>query len=238
MWISGGYSKIIKDLLFPDFCISCGKPGFKLCENCENKLDKLDFPSCLVCDNLCINGKTHAACMRKYTPKQLISPFAYSKAAKKIILKSKYGPKSYKLLDILINSNHNKAQLKYLQKVDIIVPAPMTKKLFEGRLINHALYISEKLSTLLKVPISDVLMKLGGKHQKSGSRSIRIAGIKGAITMRTNEIAKLQGKNVLIVDDVTTTGATLIECSKVLLKNGAKSTYCYTLAKDLKYSQY
>jgi competence protein ComFC len=60
------------------------------------------------------------------------------------------------------------------------------------------------------------------------NRAERLRNIRGSFCVRNAE--KIKGKNILIVDDVTTTGATLAEAKKVLRKSGAKSVMCITLA--------
>ena len=57
----------------------------------------------------------------------------------------------------------------------------------------------------------------------------RTKNIKGAFSVRNSQ--KLNGKRILLVDDVMTTGATVNECSKILLQAGAEEILVYTLAR-------
>ncbi len=58
----------------------------------------------------------------------------------------------------------------------------------------------------------------------------RVLAMDGAFAVKTSEKQQLQGKNILLIDDIYTTGATADACSKVLLENGASKVFLLTLA--------
>lgn len=228
------------NFILPSFCIGCGKLGDNICHTCKGKISIIDFPICLVCENLCIDGKPHKACRRSLggtLPDQLLVPFAYRKIVKKIILKSKHGSNSYKLLDILLSHNYNLKTLTGFPTFDLIVPVPQTSQLFSRRLINHSFYIAKWLEKSLALPQDTAieLLTKSGLKQKALSRRKRLEGIKGKISIpgRKPTSSILSNKSILLVDDITTTGATFIESSKILKENGAGKIYCYALAKEL-----
>ncbi|OGC52284.1 hypothetical protein A2982_00390 [candidate division WWE3 bacterium RIFCSPLOWO2_01_FULL_39_13] len=199
-------------------------------------MDPINLQYCIICDRYSEKGATHKVCMTRFTPDKFLSVFAYNSTAKKIILRSKFGSKSFKLLDILIRSNANMETLKQLPEIDVVVPIPMVDKIFNRRLINHSEYISNKVGDILKKPSVEILGKrCFSKSQKRLKKDLRFQNIKGWIFLK-NQQTEIKGKRVLLVDDVATTGATLLEASRVLKMNGAEKVYCYTLAKDLRYN--
>ena len=68
------------------------------------------------------------------------------------------------------------------------------------------------------------------KEQKKLSKEQRILNIKGAFSIKRK--SNLYGKDIILIDDVTTTGATLTECRKVLKKYGVNKIICLTIAKS------
>lgn len=196
------------------------------------RLDIITFDTCIVCDGLSIKGKTHIACQNQFTPDSYISFFNYNKTARQIILKSKYGQKSYTLIDSLINLDANLLKINSLGNVDIIVPVPMTKSIKKIKDMNHAMYIAYKIGRILKTPTIDILSKDSRLSQKSLSGEYRKYHLKGKIKIKHELINKIKNKSILLVDDVLTTGATMIESTKVLKLNGTKSVKCLTLTKD------
>ena len=106
----------------------------------------------------------------------------------------------------------------------------MTKKFYSSRLINHSKYISEFVSEKTSKQIANILNKSTIDYQKAYSRTERLDNIYGKITITGTR--NIKNKKILLVDDVTTTGATLIEATRALKKAEVKDVFCYTLAKD------
>jgi len=83
------------------------------------------------------------------------------------------------------------------------------------------------------IPVSDCLdKKKQTRHQNELSRDERLVNLSGVFRVK-DKVDRLTGKNILIMDDVMTTGATLNECAKALLSSGAKEVRCLTLARGL-----
>jgi ComF family protein len=115
-------------------------------------------------------------------------------------------------------------------QVDCIVPVPLSKKTLRQRGFNQTLLIARVLSERLGIPVSmDVLYKnkdtlpqigLGAKERSSNLR--KAFEVVGNVT----------DKRVILLDDVMTTGATARECSKTLIRAGAKEVVVVTLARS------
>jgi len=84
-------------------------------------------------------------------------------------------------------------------------------------------------STLKKPCIKFLIKKRNIAPQTLLTKTARIKNVKNAFTVINNKA--VIGKNILIVDDIYTTGSTLNECSKILLEAGAAEIYCLTIAR-------
>ena len=119
-----------------------------------------------------------------------------------------------------------------LKKYDIIIPVPIHKKRKAQRGYNQTQLIASKISKYLKIKLcDDVLIKSKNTIAQSKlNKNKRKQNIKGAFKILNSE--KIQGKNILLFDDIYTTGSTVNECSKILTRAGAKRIGVLTIAKD------
>lgn len=110
-------------------------------------------------------------------------------------------------------------------QIDLIVPIPIhhLKKVERG--YNQSDYLAKGLSKGLNVPYSTKLLKRI-KHTESQTRlHINERAINVANAFKVRNSKKIKGKNILLVDDIITTGATTQECGKALFNGGANSVY-------------
>ncbi len=112
---------------------------------------------------------------------------------------------------------------------DGIVPVPLSIKSLRARGFNQSLLIARVVSKTLNVPLlMDNLRKIKETPPQIGlSARERLSNLKNAFDVR----GSIQGLRLLLVDDVMTTGATVTECTKVLMKAGAKEVTVLTLAR-------
>jgi ComF family protein len=127
------------------------------------------------------------------------------------------------------------------EKIDLILPVPLHPQKFHSRGFNQAYLLihswrsvaSAMRITLSDIPIhKDVLIRSKATVPQTGlGRRQRLRNVKGVFSLRHPE--KVYGKNVLVVDDVYTTGATVNECARILLKFGAERVDILTLARAI-----
>jgi len=113
---------------------------------------------------------------------------------------------------------------------DVLVPVPLTPDKMKSRGFNQAELLAVKTGEILNLPVSTALTRL--KQTPSQSRLIRAARqdyIQGVFAV----CGEINPGNVLLVDDILTTGATAGECARVLLRAGAKSVRVLTLASGI-----
>ena len=117
---------------------------------------------------------------------------------------------------------------------DMITSVPLSKKRMWKRGYDHTRIIAEQIAVLTAVPYAATLVK--SRHTKPQSllrtAAERRANILGSYTALSRET--IQGKNILLIDDVVTTGATVSECARVLLTMGAKTVSCAAVASAFK----
>jgi ComF family protein len=211
--------KYILDLIFPKFCLGCKRERSFLCEDCFSTLEI---------------STTH----QKFKGKNLTDlyfPVNYENfLVKRLIQNFKYPPLIKELkkeLASLIISHFLLLDKKPNFSDFFLVPVPLSKKKLKWRGFNQAEEIAKELSNFLKIPlISDCLIKMKEtKDQVELSEKERRENVKGVFFVKNKE--KIWGKDVLLVDDVFTTGSTMEEAARVLKEAGAKKIVGIVVAK-------
>jgi competence protein ComFC len=117
--------------------------------------------------------------------------------------------------------------------VDVVLPVPLYKKRLREREFNQsaliAKYSAERLGSIL---VLDSLVKIRDTKPQVGlSSNERRKNMKNAFRIQNREA--VEGRDILLIDDVSTTGATIRECSRVLKKAGADNIHVLTLAHGM-----
>jgi ComF family protein len=114
--------------------------------------------------------------------------------------------------------------------IDCIIPVPISSKRLKKRGYNQAQIFGEGISKEINAPIQHkVLIKIRDTGtQTARSRQDRMEKVANSFSVKKKALIK--GRHVLLVDDVITTGATLESCASLLLKEGARSISCITIA--------
>ena len=128
----------------------------------------------------------------------------------------------------------NEKNLEKLKKYDIMIIVPLSSKRKRLRGYNQSQLIAEIISNILQIKIQNkILFKTKNiLPQSTLNKEQRKNNIKGAF--KAKNIEKIKNKKILLIDDIYTTGSTLNECSRTLVKNGIKKENIgvLTLAKD------
>lgn len=120
----------------------------------------------------------------------------------------------------------------FLKKYDIIIAVPMSKKKIAQRGYNQSELIAKKLAKQYNILfLKQVLIKnKENKVQSSLSKKERFENVKNVYKVQNEQ--KIKEKNILLFDDIYTTGATSLECVKALKQAGATKVGILTIAKD------
>lgn len=208
-------------LLFPNLCNACSQPLLKtenlLCLSCRFDLPYTDFhlyPDNPVAKQLwgripCVN----AMAMFYFRKGTRVQRILHS-------LKYKGKPELGYLLGEMLAEKILLSNPSW--QIDLIIPVPLHRKREKSRGYNQSLCIAEGLGAKMQLPLSkNVLVKtIATSSQTRKGRFSRYENLKSAFGVQDESM--LQGKNILLVDDVITTGATLEGCASVLYPAGIK----------------
>lgn len=249
--MSSYFFKHIKDLLnavleciYPQSCVICGKvlhiqkgdekiSNDWICKKCIKRLlkykrEKYDEEVTPVI------YKSHKTPIQKYF-EGLFYLYEYRSIIRQLILNYKFRDSSY-ISHFFVNEILNSKKFnEIITRYDIIISVPIDKKSEKVRGYNQTAIILKYLSKSIdkeKIIFStDNLIKVKKTKRQSTLTGIeREENVKGAFSLLRP--AEIIGKNLIIFDDIYTTGSTINEISKLLKSNGARKVIAFTLAKD------
>ncbi len=215
------------DLIFPKHCVSCKKLGSYLCKNCYLKIEFVQNPVCPICQRQAVSGKTHPGCAGKYKLDGLVVACRYLGPVKMAIIKVKY-KWIYDVEKVFVDLL-SECFWKFDVPGDIIlVPVPLHFKRKSWRGFNQSEILAKSLAKKFKVPFANMLARTRETKTQVGlGRDARRENVKGAFVVSGTV---LKDKNIVLVDDVFTSGATISECCNVLKRAGAKSVWALSVA--------
>ncbi|MFH1971736.1 MAG: ComF family protein [Patescibacteria group bacterium] len=223
----------ILDLFYPKKCLECNKNGQYICEKCVKKVRPSYF-SCPYCNTSSYEGKTHPNCKKKQGLDQLISLWKYDGIVRKAILVLKYRF-VFDISEELSNRIYERIIEKEipLGKNIILTSVPLHKKRQFFRGFNQTEEIAKRLSDYLNWKyLPDILVRnKNTKFQTNLTKKEREKNIKNAFKFNNKYKLKDKNKEVIIFDDVWTTGSTIKEMTKVLKKKGIKTVIALTITK-------
>ncbi len=229
----------LNQLLWPAVCINCGENicenDNNLCENCWNEL--------LICTSAdycrrCGRDASKYAILEGVCPQcqgekiyfdQIARSGIYTDALREMLLAFKL--KGQTELDLVLGFLA-KAALQgsgFENKIDFFVPVPLHwfRRLTRG--YNQASLLAKRLKhPTVKINTDLVRFRRTNLQTTMANPSKRAANVKGAFAVRREH--DLAGKNVCLIDDIKTTGATLNECAKTLKEAGAAEVFALVLA--------
>lgn len=228
--------------IFPGICVLCGlrsKRDIDLCRECERALE-INAGACPRCAapfvapaEAAVPAQTPVCgtCLATPPPwRRTVAPFAYSAPLSRIIdgLKSGNGLLQARVLGALLLP-HVRQRYAGEALPDALLPVPLTRRRRWRRGYNQAELIASVLAAPLQRPqLRNRLVRV--KHtrpQRSLSRSARLRNLRGAFKVR----GPLGARRVALIDDVTTTGATVRAAAAALLAGGASQVDVWTVAK-------
>jgi ComF family protein len=177
-------------------------------------------------------GRVHVKCHRSWGPDGIIIGFEYQSIIKKLITKIKYKyvrdmvPEVLELLISLVDfSPIDKNTWE-------VIPVPLHKSKLRERGFNQSELIATQIAAYLDTNCqTQWLIKIKAtKPQMSLSAQDRKLNLKGVFKLTDLGKVEVFGKNILLIDDVWTTGTTIRECTKVLKKAGAKTVWGLAIA--------
>ena len=204
-------------VIAPHSCIGCGVEGAVLCRECAaEKLPFIKVDICFLCGKPSPHFKVCAKCATSSTPQHVWVVAEYKELAKELIAAFKF---EYARIAAVTIARSIDEALPYFAEPPVLVFVPTTPAHISERGFEHAALLAKEVARLRAWHYEPALARLNKGQQHGATRIARVAQIKGAFRVKNDQI--IAGKHVLLLDDVTTTGATLLECTKMLKKAGA-----------------
>ncbi len=239
--------KQLREIIYPPRCVICGdflwqapfdaeNMAGAVCGNCTSGFSAIAPPFCTIC-GIPFGSDTNENhpcedCLRTRPRYQAASaPYRYEGPLLDAILKLKYGRKTF-VADVLGPLLADFTESRFtLKEPFITMPVPLHKKRLRERGFNQSMLLAKQVATHLNGrldPFALVRVKATIPQTKL-SKEARRRNVRKAFDLKHTD--RVRGKNILLVDDVSTTGNTLNECAGVLVAGGAKAVFCVTLAK-------
>ena len=226
-------------LFYPPVCEGCGAgigPKEYLCAECQARAPRIVAPFCERCSEPfsgAIDGSfscSNCADQRLYF-KAAVAAYHARGIVRRLIHEFKYHQRFYLrhvigdwLLLVLEDPRLGGCHF------DLVVPVPLHPAKQRERGFNQAALLAQTLSSRMLVPVRPVLERIRyTKTQTAFDRAERMQNLRDAFRLRAG--ADVRGLQVLLVDDVLTTGSTLNECARVLKRAGASVVYAATAAR-------
>lgn len=217
--------------LFPQRCIVCNKlsevDSF-FCKDCEGKLEPIAEKICKKCGCELKNCNCNRFI---YHFDGAVSPFVNDGQAKKSFYSFKFGSNfsgvDYFAEQMVSTFNQNFSDIK----IDLICYVPLSKNQLKVRRTDKCELLADKVADMMQIPLKSVIVKkenVPAQHHLNLDN--RFDNVRNAYKVTEN----VKNKNILLIDDIKTTGATLDACAKELKFAGASAVYCLTVLSGQK----
>ncbi|MBQ4243992.1 MAG: ComF family protein [Clostridia bacterium] len=220
----------ILNAFFPPRCVFCDKVDYLydgVCKECLEKVEKIEEPVCLKCG---MNKKECRCKSETHYFDGICAPYSYEGVVRR-------GIHLYKFDKNRINAEPLARMIAACVRerfpdvrFDMAVSVPVTKSRLKEEGFDHGALLAQAVANELNLLYDKTVLKkiYETKSQHLLNRVLRRGNLAGVFEV--TDSAKVEGRTVLICDDVSTTGETLDECSKMLYLAGAGMIYCCTLA--------
>jgi ComF family protein len=232
------------DIFLPPICLACdrliasGDTRRLVCRRCRLALKKAPPPVCDRCGapRLITGRVLEATCQEcgdwPEALRNARSAFLMHPPADRIVHQLKYrgwaalaGVMAESMVEALLTSDVAK-------NAEVIMPVPTTDARLRERGYNQAELLARGVAEKLKRPCENLLERTRSKGtQTTLQPAARGANVAGAFRVRSRAQDRLDGAHILIVDDVLTTGATVLECAQTLTEAGARFASVLTFAR-------
>jgi competence protein ComFC len=218
------------DLLYPPVCGGCGKVGSRWCEECKQRVQILNGTICDVCGlPQDANGVCDACSADRPRFHALRAWAVFEDPVRKALHGLKYRR------DVALGDALAVEVLRYVKElnwdIDMVVPIPLGRQRRRERGYNQVGMIAKPLALALDVEFAPKALarRKETRSQVGLSKQERRENVDGAFQAG----AGVNGKTILVMDDVATTGSTLSSSAEAFLSSGAKEVYALTVARAL-----
>lgn len=224
------YQSRLSRIFFPERCDRCGRIiplAYNYCPHCEENVTLIGDDFCYKCgyeNNSCF-------CASEFNPTlpHIAAVYMYSGDIRERIHAMKFRGRLHFISPFAKDMADRVRKVYSDVKFNGVCFTPMTKEAERDRGYNQSRLLAKSLAYNLSLPVNDCLEKVKStEKQHSLTGQERKHNLRASISVRTS--ADVEGKVILLVDDIKTTGATFYECVNALLRAGAKDVYCICIA--------
>lgn len=230
-------SKLILDAVFPIQCIGCGIYDVYFCDSCLATVKTRNDFECIGCKRPAVEGNTCVNCRNDFKVSRLFVATDYNdKLIEKALKLIKYSfiknlsEPLMAIAKIYIDNLFFQNNFNVFAGNPLLIPVPLHKKRLNWRGFNQSEILAEKIAAKYGVGLGlNILVRTKNSRPQTdiGDRKSRINNAKDSFVC----LADLNGRNIVLVDDVCTTGATLNECAKALAEKGAGKISALVIAR-------
>ena len=220
------------DLLFPQWCVGCGKEGDFICYSCRRSLPRIIPPLCPRCGKPQPSGILCPSCVGWGARIDGIrSPFRFDGVMRQAIHQLKYrnlralAAPLARLLNDYLGTNPVPGE--------VLVPVPLHQKRLRERGYNQSSLLAQELGKFTKLPVVDnclIRQRHAPPQARTSTVDERRSNVADAFTCSDH---RLRDRQVLLIDDVSTSGATLDACAAALKAVGVTSVWGLVLAREI-----
>lgn len=231
----------IADLLYPKVCAACGAPGEVLCQTCASSLERIEQThACPNCGApfgkfLCTE------CKEDFGFDSCVCAVSFNRISASIITIYKDAHElnlapimAHEMAQALIAAQSRRFQKRTEQtacvlrsEIDGVCFVPATAEAYDRRDFDHMELVAKHLCQELSLPLIDVLLRKKSLDQRALGKTARQANAQGSVRVRGN----VRNLNLLLIDDVLTTGASTRACAEALRNAGAHTVHVLTFAR-------
>ena len=226
-----GLKRAALDLVFPRWCLGCGREGGYICGTCRLALPAIDPPVCVRCGRPFSSGMVCSSCpVGEMYIDGIRSPFLFDGVVRRAIHELKYN-NLRDLASTLAGMLH-----EYITQSpvpgEVLAPVPLHPRRLRERGYNQSALVAGELGRLMGMPVVEECLVRSGQappQVRSAGAEERRRNVAAAFACRDHRLA---GKKVILIDDVSTSGATLNACARVLKSVGADSVWGLVIALE------
>ena len=226
------------ELLWPTRCVVCEQPGELLCAQCRANLPWIEQRFACPCCGAPFGSLTCTECKGDWPSRSCVCALPFKGAGARLVtcLKDAHELRLAPVVAAAIATALDEATAwpssdgcpRYdPEHLDAICFVPATWKAYRRRGFDHMELVARELSWLLGLPLLDALVRGPALDQRLLGRRDRARNLKGTVEV----VQDVAGLDLLLVDDVVTTGASMCACTEALLDGGAATVSACSLAR-------
>lgn len=226
------FKRMALDLLFPQWCVSCGKGGTLICPSCRSSLPIVAPPLCPRCGRPQPSGILCPSCINWQAEIDGIrSPFRFEGVMRQAIHQLKY--RNLRALAAPLAQLLNEYLVTHPVPGEVLVPVPLHPKRLRERGYNQSALLATELSKLSNLPVAGNCL-IRQQHTPPQARTATVEERRSNVSeafICCND--GLRNRQVILIDDVATSGATLNACAQALKAAGATSVWGLVMAREI-----